>query len=243
MLTIKFWGTRGTYPTSQQLVCIQVSSPTTRLLVEAGSTAIFTEPQNYCALNGILLTHLHSDHCLLAPHLVLARMKTLKQDFRKEDCPIYAPEDIANLFSGVGLTKDFYVWEERPPERIGDIEISRHLTLHWGESCAYKLSHAGKSVVITGDIFYTDMLAEFCRGVDLLIVECTDADSNEKHAEFWKHMTPKSVAHLIRQSQPRQTALYHFTDLNPLEAQAAVLGHLDPSYQVIGSNDGMEIQI
>ncbi len=243
MLTIKFWGTRGTYPTSRQMVCIQVSSPNTRLLVEAGSTTIFTDPQAFCSLNAILLTHLHSDHCLFAPHLVLARMKTLKQDFHKEDCPIYAPEDIASIFNGVGLTDSFYIWQERPPEQIGDIQVDRHLTLHWGESCAYKFTHAGKSVVITGDIFYTDMLAEFCSGVDLLICECTDADNNEKHAEFWKHMTPKAVAHLIRQSQPRQAALYHFTDLNPTEAQMAVLSHLDSSCQVTGADDGMEICI
>ena len=243
MLRIKFWGTRGTYPTSQQLICLQVSSPTTRLLVDAGSTAVFADPENFCSLNALLLTHLHSDHCLMSPHLVLARMKTLRQNYHKEDCPIYAPNDIAPLFSGVGLTDEYYTWQPQPPEQIGDIQVSYHEVLHWGDAYAYKFTHADRSLVITGDISYTDELAEFCQGVDLLVCECTDTDSNWQHAKRWKHMTPKAVAHLIRRSQPGRTVLYHFTDLNPPEAQAAVLAHLDPSFEVTASQDGLEMQV
>jgi ribonuclease BN (tRNA processing enzyme) len=243
MLNIKFWGTRGTYPSNQQLVSVQIQSQSTSLLVDAGSTRIFEDIEQICHLDAILLTHNHLDHAMLVPCLILARLKTLRQSYRPDACPIYAPEDILQLASAVGLTGDNYFWSAQLPERIGDIEIQACPTEHRCLSNAFKFTHAGLQVAITGDTTYTPNLAPFCHGVDLLICECTDADTNQAHADFWAHMTPRDVARLIRESGAKQTILYHLFDLSPTEAASAVLFHLGGDGNVLGAMDGMEIVV
>lgn len=244
MLKVKFWGSRGTFPTDQQLVSVTIHSDRTSLLIDAGSTRIFHQLDLVCQLNAILLTHMHLDHCAMAPSLVLARIKTMRLDYNKQDCPIYAPQPIDAVMGMVGLTEDYYVWSDQLPEMIGDIQVNSSKVDHRGEnSCAYCFQHGNHRIVMTGDASYSPALAEFVAGADLLICECTDADHNQSHADYWGHMTPQNVARLVQESRPRHTVLYHLTDLTHQAAEAAVLSHLETPYHVTGARDEMEILV
>lgn len=238
---IKFWGTRGAYPTDQQMVSLQIQADDFTLLVDAGSPRLFVNIQHVLALNAVLLTHLHHDHITMLPHLILARLKTLKGCFSPQDCPIYAPEDPISVIYDLSVEPELLASSTHIPTQLGNLSIQSCQAQHPIKAHSYRFEHHGKSIVISGDTAYHPGLSAFSQGADLLICECTDADNNRNHALRFGHMTPADVARLASEAGIHHIVLYHYMDLAPDKASQAVQTHLGNSFSVIAAMDEMEI--
>ncbi len=153
--------------------CIYVGSDDTHVIIDAGISGKRIEKGlnelglSTGDLNGILITHEHSDH--IAAIGVLARRYGL---------PMYATRGTikgimsqkslgfvdSSLFVEISADNDFCIDDLR----VRPIEIS-HDAL---EPVAYRIEHANSSVGVCTDLgTYTDRIVEGFSGVDALLIE------------------------------------------------------------------------
>lgn len=153
--------------------CIYVGTDATHLLVDVGISGKKTEGglnsigQSLANIDGILITHEHSDHiCGLG---VLSR---------KYHIPIYATYGTINaikMSSSVGKIEEELFVPIRADEsfRIKDITVEPMLTSHdAAEPVAYRMKYENKKIAIATDLgTYNEYTVECLKGMDLLFLE------------------------------------------------------------------------
>ncbi len=153
--------------------CIYVGTDATHLLVDAGISGKKTEyglnsiGQSLKNMDGILITHEHSDHiCGLG---VLSR---------KYHIPIFATKktiEAINTCSSLGkIDSDLFVPIEADEAfRIKDITIEPMHTSHDAiDPVAYRMRYEDKKIAIATDLgTYNDYTVECLKGMDLLFLE------------------------------------------------------------------------
>lgn len=153
--------------------CIYVGTDATHLLVDVGISGKKTEGglnsigQSLMNIDGILITHEHSDHiCGLG---VLSR---------KYHIPIYATcgtIDAIKMSSSVGKIEDELFVPIKADEsfRIKDITVEPMRTSHdAAEPVAYRMKYENKKIAIATDLgTYNEYTVECLRGMDLLFLE------------------------------------------------------------------------
>lgn len=153
--------------------CIYVGSDTTHLLVDDGISFKKTEEGlrnlglKVADLDGILITHEHSDH-----------IKGLEILCKKYDIPIYATEGTIMCLrkNPVLSQKDMDLFREvKADERftikdcvINPIRISHDAA----EPVAYRIGHGKKKVAVCTDIgYYNDYIVENLKGLNAIVLE------------------------------------------------------------------------
>jgi ribonuclease Z len=158
-------------------------------LVQAGF------PMN--AVTKLFLTHLHSDHVIGVPDLMLSPWAAAPE--RKVPLEVWGPDgtrdmmrhledafafdihmrrDVDESFSPDGIrivSQDIQagkVYEENGVT-VTAFPVSHGLVK---PSYGYRVDYAGRSVAISGDTTASDTLVAACRGVDVLIHEAIDLD-------------------------------------------------------------------
>ena len=153
--------------------CIYVGTDATHLLVDVGISGKKTEGglnsigQSLTNIDGILITHEHSDHiCGLG---VLSR---------KYHIPIYATcgtIDAIKMSSSVGKIEDDLFVPIKADEsfRIKDITVEPMRTSHdAAEPVAYRMKYENKKIAIATDLgTYNEYTVECLKGMDLLFLE------------------------------------------------------------------------
>lgn len=153
--------------------CIYVGTDATHLLVDVGISGKKTEGglnsigQSLTNIDGILITHEHSDHiCGLG---VLSR---------KYHIPIYATcgtIDAIKMSSSVGEIEDDLFVPIKADEsfRIKDITVEPMRTSHdAAEPVAYRMKYENKKIAIATDLgTYNEYTVECLKGMDLLFLE------------------------------------------------------------------------
>lgn len=153
--------------------CIYVGTDATHLLVDAGISGKRTEcglnsiGQSLNNIDGILITHEHSDHiCGLG---VLSR---------KYHIPIYATEktiEEIKICSSVGkIDEDLFVPIQADESfRIKDITVEPMHTSHDAiDPVAYRMKYENKKIAIATDLgTYSEYTVECLKGMDLLFLE------------------------------------------------------------------------
>jgi ribonuclease BN (tRNA processing enzyme) len=82
-------------------------------------------------------------------------------------------------------------------------------------SFAYQIVTADKKIVISGDARPTPLMAEYCRGCDLLIHEVYTEGSTAKVPEEWQkyrrsyHTSSTELAAIASDAKPKTLVLYH----------------------------------
>lgn len=153
--------------------CIYVGNDATHLLVDVGISGKKTEiglnsiGQSLNNIDGILITHEHSDHiCGLG---VLSR---------KYHIPIYATGktiDAIKMSSSVGkIEEDLFVPIQADEKfRIKDITVEPMHTSHDAvDPVAYRMKYENKKIAIATDLgTYNEYTVECLKGMDLLFLE------------------------------------------------------------------------
>ena len=191
-----------------------------RLLIDCGSgitRRLAERGTEWQSITHVALTHFHIDHHGDLPTLIFA-WKYGMLPARSAPVEIIGPVGTVALIDR--LAAAYGDWLKTPgfpltvreitPADTVDLADGMALTClsvpHTPESVAYSIVRAGRRIVFTGDTGPSAELAEWARGCDLLVAEC----SLPSEMSIPEHLTPEQCADLAAGAQPKHLALTHF---------------------------------
>ena len=189
------------------------------------------QPRN---LRTLFLTHLHSDHTVGLPDLILSAW-TLERDVPLD---VYGPPgtqamvdhllaayaaDIRNRIDGLEPANptgyQVRVHEIAPGQVFddGNVTVTAFAVPHgdWEIAFGYRFQSADRSIVISGDTRASDAVVNACDGCDLLVHEVYSAERFRTRPPAWQayhakaHTSTTELADVARRAAPKQLLLYH----------------------------------
>jgi ribonuclease Z len=196
------------------------------------------------------VTHLHSDHTVGYPDLILSPW-TIGRRFPLE---VYGPKgikamtehilaaysvDIETRTSPNGNQREFPEGHNVNAHEIGpgvvykdsNVTVTAFATRHAMESYGYRFQTRDRTIVISGDTNPIQATIDACNGCDVLIHEAHTpawlATRNEMFKQFSAkyHTTTPELAELATKARPRLLILYHYNGLSQDEIVADMLAH------------------
>ena len=186
-------------------------------------------------LRVVFVTHLHSDHTVGYPDLILTPWVL----GRRVPLEVYGPSGIAHMTEHVmeAYREDFATrTKDRALYTVGafpeghavnahaikpgvvykddNVTVTAFATKHAMESFGYRFDTKDRSIVISGDTNPTQATIDACRGCDVLIHEVLTHDFLARRPDFkayaarW-HTTTTQLAELARAAKPKLLVLYH----------------------------------
>ena len=254
---------------------ILVEAGDERLLFDTGrGTAIRLSQMNVnlSSINNIFFTHLHSDHIVGFPDILMTgwvyqREKTLN---------IFGPSGTKNFVDNIkdAFNEDIKIRLEKPEElkilglktyvkEISDglvyksknVEVHSINVDHGGgveHAYGYKINYKDKSVVISGDTNYSEELVNAANDVDILIHEIAAAPSSlinksEKVRGIMNyHTTPEELSKIINQTKAKFTVLNHVLLLGGITEDKVlklIKTNLDKDTEVMFGYDLLAIEL
>jgi len=195
------------------------------------------------AVSKLFLTHLHSDHVMDIPDLLLTpwaapsaprhvplevwgpegtrdMMAHLEQAFAFD---IHMRRDVDEHLSASGVQVIAQDVSEGTVYEKNGVKITAFLVDHGPVKPAYgyRVNFGGRSVCLSGDTRPSVNLVEACRGVDLLIHEAIDEEALRRAvpspellaAIVAHHTTPEQAADIFRRVGPRLAVFSHVAPL------------------------------
>lgn len=185
-------------------------------------------------LNLVFLTHLHSDHTVGLPDLILTPW-VLE---RREPLVVYGPPGTAAMASHLlqAYEQDIRVrLEGLEPANPTGYQVEAHdvapgaiyrdssvtvtaFSVHhgaWAEAYGYRFDTGDRVIVISGDAARSESIAEQCRGCDVLVHEVYAYAGWQRRSLAWQryhqsaHTSAIELGQLAARAQPRLLVLYH----------------------------------
>jgi ribonuclease BN (tRNA processing enzyme) len=185
-------------------------------------------------LRTVFLTHLHSDHTMGLPDLILTPWVMGRQ----EPLELYGPAGSRVMVDGIRAA-----WAEDIDHRLNDLQPStpngHRVNVHeiggagevfkdanvtvtaipvdhgaW-RAFGYRIQTPDRTIVISGDARPSDALTRACDRCDLLIFEVYTMGSTAKVTPEWQayrrayHTSTEELAAIARVSRPGRLVLYH----------------------------------
>jgi len=209
----------------------------------------------------VFLTHLHSDHTIGYPDVIL----TPGVIDRNEPLEVYGPKGLVDMTDHLMAAYKLDIRERieglEPANQEGYIVIPREIEegkicsddnvqveafrVNHGslESYGYKFILPDRTVVISGDTCPSDNLIKHASGCDLLIHEVYSAEGLKERTDEWRkyhsvvHTSTLELAEIARKVQPKLLILYHQLFMNQTENE--LLQEITKHYEgkVVSSND------
>jgi ribonuclease BN (tRNA processing enzyme) len=169
-------------------------SPASGYLVEAGDTRLVLDLGNGTfgalqrfldpfALDAVVFSHLHPDHC--ADFSALSVWRRYHPEAPETDpLPVFGPTESEDRFAAqyapdaaqrrAGEFAGVYTFHPHVPEtRIGEAVLRTAAVEHPCEAYALRVEHGGRSLVYSGDTGPCAGLVELARGADVLLCEAS----------------------------------------------------------------------
>ena len=206
---------------------------TFRLVLDLGSGALgaLQRHTDLLAVDAVLLSHLHADHCLdLCPYLVVRKYHP---DSPEEPLPVYGPAGTADRITRAyqldpepGLCRefDFRTWPNEPL-RLGPFEVTVARVHHPGESYAMRIEHAGRVLAYSGDTGPCDALVRIARDADLLVCEASFSEARDNPPRL--HLTGAQAGEHATEAGARRLLVTH---VPPWCDPEHILGEAKPAY-------------
>jgi len=230
--------------TSSGLVLLDCSGDATHRMAE--------EKVDWPNLDIIWISHLHLDHCGGLASFLFGLKWAPQTEGRQKPLRIFGCQGTGNLLRAIDESNNYGLFDQvfpialREVSREGeDFEMMPGLraqtfsTPHTRESLAIRLTDKdGVSAVYSSDTGYSEALALFAHGTDLLILECS----------FWrnkptpKHLELEEAMRLAQLAEPSTLVLTHLYpewDGVDLESKA---GELWPG-KTIAAYDGLRLEV
>lgn len=212
-----------------------------RLLFDCGRGATIRLTQVGVPIGSIshlFLTHLHSDHVIQIPDLLLTGWVG---GGRKAPLQVWGPDGTRNMMDHLQRAFEFDIHMRRDVDEkaaaegikvvsndikqgvIFDqqgVKVTAFQVDHSPVTPAfgYRIDYRGRSVVLSGDTRVSENLIQFARGADVLVHEVLDAETlralfptNPKFAEaiLAKHTTPEQAGEIFARVKPRLAVYSH----------------------------------
>lgn len=227
-----------------------IEAGTVRLLFDCGRGATIRLTQvgvPIGSINRLFLTHLHSDHVIQIPDLLLTgwagggrkiplevwgpegtseMMDHIQQAFAFD---IHIRRDVDESFSGEGIKvvshdiKQGVIFDEQ------GVKVTAFLVDHGRVAPAfgYRVDYRGHSVALSGDTRLSENLIRFSEGVDVLVHEVVDADAVRARSGDPKglerilshHTTPEQAGEVFTRVKPRLAVYSHASNAESVIAQ------------------------
>ena len=193
-------------------------------------------------LTRLFFTHLHSDHTLGYPDVILTPWVV----GRRLPLEVYGPEGLAAMtenlkqsyaadikirteglehLSSRNLAVNVHEISAGPVYRDANVAIRAIPVAHgsWPQAFGYAIDAAGRSIVISGDASPSESIVEACRGCDVLVHEVYSAvrfdavygRGGQYHTAF--HTSTRELAEMASKSKPKLLVLYHQLYFGPRE--------------------------
>ena len=213
-------GERQKYGTNTLCVAVKVNGTVIILDAGTGICALNDLPEYKTDEKHLFLTHYHMDHIdgllfysdLFDPGIKMNiyapgdSEKTLRSLISHPIAPV-GPE----VFTAAVGYKSIAAGETL--NLPGDVVVKTCRLSHPGEALGCRIEHGGKSFCYCVDVELSnhgddEALAEFYRGVDLLVLDASFADG--KVIPGWGHSSPSECAAWAAKTGVGQLALYHY---------------------------------
>jgi ribonuclease Z len=202
-------------------------------------------------LDAIWISHLHLDHCGGLASLLFGLKWAPQTQTRKKPLRIVGCRGIQKLLEAIDEANDYDLLAQPFPVELHEVSSAAEFefmpglraqtfsTPHTRESLALRLtSKAGTSLVYTADTGYSEELARFAGGVELLLMECSFLQDKPtpKHLELEEAMR---LAQIAKPDCLVLTHLYPEWDGIDLESKA---GEMWPG-KTLAAYDGLRIEM
>jgi ribonuclease Z len=186
----------------------------------------------------LFLTHLHSDHIIDIPDLLLTpwagpaarqqpfevwgpdgtevMMRRLQEAFAFD---IHVRRDIDEKFSKEGITVRSHDIHEGPVFERNGVRVTAFLVDHGPVKPAfgYRVDYMNRSFAMSGDTRFSENLIKFAQGVDLLIHEATAGDVNRSTNQTREqveniiahHTLPEQAGEVFSRVKPKLAIYAH----------------------------------
>lgn len=187
-------------------------------------------------LTRLFLTHLHSDHTLGYPDLMLTPWVV----GRLHPLEVYGPVGTAAMtarlkeaygadikirsYGAEGLERSPLVVRVHEITDAGEVYRDDNIVVTalnvphgtWPQAFGYAIDAAGRSIVISGDTAPSEQIVKACRGCDVLVHEVysedrfnivSGAQGEAYHRTF--HTSTKQLAEIAAKAKPKLLLLYH----------------------------------
>lgn len=198
----------------------------------------------------VAFTHFHTDH--------IADYATLVQAWRFGQLPprtapltVVGPVGTNDLLRRIAVMHGEWVLAPGFPVTVvelapgashdlGDgVTVGAAKVPHTEESIALSVARGGRRVVYTGDMAYDPMFAEWARGADVLLCEC----SLPEDMAVASHLTPARVGALAAAALPRHLVLTHFyPPVERTDIRAAIAAHYAGPISLAADGSTFEIE-
>ena len=245
---------------------ILVEADDQKLLFDVGRGASLRLSQmniNISSIQEIFFTHLHSDHIVGFPDLLMTGWVYQ----RKHPLRIYGPSGTKGFVENIkeAFVEDIKIRTQSPENLsinamyidVNDIEEGLIYKKHNLKVFALEVDHGGgvkhafgykiiyndKSIVISGDTNYSENIVKASKDVDLLIHEIADAPpdmiskSKKIQGIMNYHTTPEEISKIIEESQPKLVVLNHLLFLGGITSDQV----LDKIYKGLQSDVPVKI--
>ena len=259
-----------------------VEAGSQKLLFDVGRGATIRLNQRGVSLRNVtavFITHFHSDHLVGLADLWLTGWLPPSYARRRIPLRIVGPSGLRNVTAGLEAAYaadiDIRVKDEGLPRSAATFEatefseggviyeqdgvsVSAFEVNHGDEikpAFGYRIDHAGRSVVISGDTRYDENLIGAAQGADVLVHEVVaiperlfDVNPAMKRVEA-HHTTPEEVGSVFSRVRPRLGVLSHYVlttgpGIPPLTIEE-VLARVRSKYsgEVVAGKDLMTIEV
>ncbi|MFO8079010.1 MAG: MBL fold metallo-hydrolase [Armatimonadota bacterium] len=224
--TLTFIGTASCTPSvGNETACYLLND---HILVDCGwcaALSLLDSGRSALDLDAVLITHCHHDHYMgLASVFFYRRMqqKRMKSD---AELTVFGPaEDIEDIVeraraylltdrhSAVQTTPEVIPTEPGGSFRIEEFEVRTAPTRHPVQGLAYHFTdtRTGRTIGLSGDTAYVPELADFFRGVDVLVMEAA-AGLSDPDAESATHSSVRQSASIAREAEVGDLYIVHTT--------------------------------
>lgn len=203
---------------------------------EAAAEKFGIEALDATHLTRLFITHLHSDHTLGYPDLILTPWVV----GRREPLEVYGPKGTAAMTGHLkqayaadihirtngmeGLNDAGLAVKVHEIEGAGVVYKDANVTVRsivvkhgsWPQAFGYAIDAGGRRIVISGDTRPTQAIVDACNGCDVLVHEVYSEDRynvvfgavrGEYHRSF--HTSTRELAELASKAKPKLLVLYH----------------------------------
>lgn len=212
-----------------------------RLLFDCGRGATLRMAQagiSHGSISRLFLTHLHSDHVIQIPDLLLTGWVG---GGRKIPLEVWGPEGTSDMMDHIqqAFAFDIHMRRDVDEKAPGDgikvlshditegvvfdeqgIKVTAFLVDHSPVKPAfgYRIDYRGHSVVLSGDTRVSENLIRFAQGADVLVHEVLDEEtlralfpnnSQAVQAILAKHTTPEQAGEVFTRIKPRLAVYSH----------------------------------
>ena len=180
------------------------------------------------------LTHMHSDHTIGYPDLILTPWVM----GRETPLEVYGPDGISemseNILNAYRDDINYRLYGLEPANNEGwrvnateiregvvyedvGVKVEAFLVKHgtWPNAYGYRFTTPDKVIVISGDTAPCENIIQYSRGADILIHEVYYKKAFDEKDEFWKryhsinHTSTYDLAEIASETRPGLLVLYH----------------------------------